>query len=362
MVKISGTEYTKTELLKRVGDMSQLASVKAVEHGDGKEKGVRTLQFHTGSGLEFSVVVDRAMDIFDAKFCGTSLCWHSPTGATAPAYYDAHDLGWLWSMPGGLLVTCGMQHAGPPEEDELEERGLHGRVSNIPASSVSYGADWEGEEYMLWASGQVREGKPFGPNLLLRRTVHALMGQSRIWIKDIVENQGFEPAPLMMLYHCNMGFPLVDQDSELIGVMNTVTPRDKAASKGLQQFDRFNEPVTPYAEQVFFIDHDADENGVVNVALVNRKFRDNQGLGIALAYPKHQMPEYTEWKMMGEGTYVVGMEPGNCRPEGQNLARKRNALAMLQPRETALFQLEITILTDNNDIRLFESKLRGLDR
>jgi hypothetical protein len=86
-----------------------------------------------------------------------------------------------------------------------------------------------------------------------------------------------------------------------------------------------------------------------------------QGIGVYLRYSKKELPFYTEWKMVGEGTYVVGMEPGNCIPEGRKSARKRGALTVLEPGEKAAYHLEIGVLANNQEIREFEAKLRGLN-
>ncbi len=361
MANLFGRNYSKSELLRLVGDMSQVAGVSPVELVNGNERGVRALEFKTGSGLEFTVLQDRALDIFEAKFNGSSLCWHAPAGPTAPAFYDPYGIGWLWSFYGGLLVTCGLTQAGSPNEDKGEELGQHGRISNIPAKNVSFGADWENDDYVLWATGDVRETRIFGANLVMHRSIHARMGQSRVWIKDVVENQGFQETPLMLLYHCNIGFPVVDEEGELLAVVEDMEPRDEEAAKGAEIFDRFEGPTSGYAEQCFFIDHDADEKGIVNVAIVNRRFNNNQGIGVYLSYPKAELPRYTQWKMVGEGTYVVGMEPGNCIPEGRASARREGRLKTLMPGESVTFRLEIGVLASNHEIRAFESKLRGMD-
>jgi hypothetical protein len=356
-----GKKYNKRELLRYIGDMSQIAGVRPVELVNGNERGVRALEFKTGSGFNFTVLADRGLDVYDAAFNGLPLAWHSPAGAVAPAYYDRHDNGWLWSFAGGLVVTCGLTQAGATDIDEEmdEELGLHGRVSNIPARNVSFGADWEDDEYLLWATGEIREARLFGPNLVMRRSLYTRLGESRLWIKDVIENEGFEPAPLMLLYHCNIGFPVVSENSELVAVVNTMEPRDEDAEKGADRFEQFEEPTPGYAEQCFFIDHDADEKGMINVALVNRAFDNNHGLGVYLSYPKDELPLYTEWKMMGEQAYVVGMEPGNCHPEGRRSARERGVLKMLEPGESQTFHLEIGVLPGNQEIRSFELKLRG---
>jgi hypothetical protein len=362
MPYLHGRHYDKQELQKKVGDLSQVCGVRPVEFVDGNERGVRAMEIKTGSGLDYTILTDRAMDIFEAKFNGASLCWHSPSGPVAPAFYDPYELGWLWSMSGGLMMTCGLTHVGPPEQYDDEDLGLHGRVANIPAKSVSCGCDWENDEYIIWAMGQVRQARLFGPNLLLNRMIYSRMGQSKIWIKDTIENTGFTETPLMILYHCNIGFPILDKESELLAVVNNLSPRDKVAEKGVEEFDKFEEPVENVEEQCFYIDPDTDEDDMVNVALVNRQFNNNQGIGIYLSYPKSELGEFTEWKMMGEGSYVLGLEPGNCRPEGRNNAEKRGALKTLKPGETCSFRLEMGVLASNNEIRQFEAKLRSTDQ
>jgi hypothetical protein len=356
-----GKTWTKRELLRYVGEMSQVAGIRPVELQNGNERGVRALEFKTGNGFQFTVLADRAMDVFDCSYNGYSLAWHSPAGAVAPAFYDRHDIGWLWSFYGGLLVTCGLTQAGATDMDEEmdEELGLHGRVSSTPARNVSFGADWEGDEYILWATGEIREARLFGPNLVMRRSLYTRLGESRLWVKDVIENEGFEPTPLMLLYHCNMGFPLISEGAELLAVVNTMEPRDEEAERGVENFEAFEGPTPGYAEQCFFIDHDTDAKGMVNVALVNRGFMDNHGLGVYLTYPKDELPMYTQWKMVGEGAYVVGMEPGNCHPEGRRSARERGVLKILQPGESQTFHMEMGVLPSNQEIRVFENKMRG---
>lgn len=361
MAQLFGEDYKKSDLLKRVGNMSQLAGIRPIQLTNGNENGVKALEFYTGTGFSFTVLADRAMDIFEAHYQGNSLCWHSPTGAVAPSHFTHHDVEWLWSFYGGLMVTCGLTQAGATNMDDGEELGLHGRISNIPAKNICFGTEWENDDYILWATGEVREARLFGPNLLLKRSIHTKLGENRIWISDVIENQGFHESPLQLLYHCNMGFPVINEGSELLAVMDKMEPRDDEAHKGVDIFDTFEAPTPDYSEQCFFIDHDVDDKNNVNVALVNRKYNNSKGLGVYLSYPKSELPYYTQWKMVGEGEYVVGMEPGNCIPEGRESARRRGALKFLKPGEKASFHLEIGVLPSNSEIRSFEAKLRGMD-
>src|SRR5262249_57419125 len=76
---------------------------------NGAQRGIRALEFRTGTGLAFEVLVDRAMDIGAAEHAGRSFGWRSATGFRHPAlheYRDEDGLAWLRSFS-GLVVTAG---------------------------------------------------------------------------------------------------------------------------------------------------------------------------------------------------------------------------------------------------------------
>ncbi len=353
MATLFGTSYTKTDLLQHVGDISQLAGVRLGQLGDGFERGVRVADFRTGSGLTFTTLVDRGLDIGWANFNGASLTWRSSTGAVGPAYYEPEGLGWLRGFHGGLLNTCGLTYMGAPGEDEGRPLGLHGRASYIPATHVAYGGDWRGDEYELWLTGQVRETSVFGENLVLRRRIKAYLGQSRLLIEDSVTNEGFQPAPHMQLYHINFGFPVVSAETELLAASVEVEPRDAAAAPGLGQHTRFQAPTAAYQEQVFYHTLKAAADGYAQAALVNRAFNKGQGLGGYVRFRPEQLPWLIQWKMMGQGTYVCGLEPATHWAGGRAQERAAGRLHLLAPGESRHYQLEIGVLASVAEIEAF---------
>ena len=169
MIKLHGATYDKRQLLRHIGDISQIAGIKQYQLTEGNESGVNGVDFRTGSGLNFTVLPDRGLDISYAEYNGLPLCWRSGTGDVAPAYYEPQGFGWLRGFSGGLLTTCGMTHVGEP--DENGSHGLHGRVSHIPAKNVWVDSRWEGNRYMLWAQGKVTETAALGENVCRTRRV-----------------------------------------------------------------------------------------------------------------------------------------------------------------------------------------------
>lgn len=341
MAHLYGRSWTRKELLTHVGDIAQLGGVRMVILADGSERGVRAADVRTGGGFNFTVLLDRGMDIGPAEYGGIPLAWVSPTGPVAPTFYEPRGTGWLRTFHGGLLTTCGLTQTGVPNLDNGKELGLHGRISHVPARQVSHRGYWEGNEYIFWVEGRMREVSVFGHDLCLTRRITATLGEPRLIIEDRVENMGYAPAPHMILYHCNLGFPMLGPSSELMAPSIEVEPRDEVAVQGLAQHATFEGPTPGYAEQCFFHQMATDEAGFVTIKLVNSAL----GLTLQLRYRQQGLPEFVQWKQVGQGTYVLGLEPANCRPEGRSAARERDALVELAPGERRDYFLEVVILT-----------------
>jgi hypothetical protein len=339
MAHLFGRAWKKRELLDRVGDLSQIAGVRLAEWTDGSERGVRVAEVRTGSGLAFSVLLDRGMDLGPASFRGVPLAWISPAGFAHPARHEPDGLGFLRTFGGGLMTGCGLTTLGAPDEDEGERLGLHGRLSHLSARHVSVEETWIGDECSLLVRGEMRQARVFGENLRLVRSITAALGGSRIEIRDAVENLGPRPAPLMVLYHINLGFPLLSPTARLEAPPHEVRARDAVAASGLDAWMRFDEPTAGYAEQVFYHDLPAEKDGWASVALCNSA----AALSLVVRFKKDTLPNLVQWKMMGQGEYVLGLEPANCLVEGRSRERARKTLQTIQPGETRDFAVEIAV-------------------
>lgn len=357
MIKLYGKKYNRKELLKHIGDISQIASAKYYEFSDGMRKGVDAVDFRTGSGFNFTVLPGRGMDVSYAEYNGIPLCYRSWTGEVASEFFESEGLGWLRGFCGGLLTTCGLTYLGEPCKDGEDELGLHGRVSYIPAKNIWVDSKWEGNTYLMWVQGKVHEAEFFGANVCLTRRIYAKLGSTKLRIEDIVENLGHEPIPHMFLYHINVGFPVLDENAEFISTSVNVRPRDDEAEKALEQYSKFQPPTPGFKEQVFYHDMKADADNHVYTAVINRSFNDGQGIGVYLRYHKTQFPKFIQWKMTGKGVYVVGMEPANCWVEGRAKERDRGTLQYIEPGGRRHYESEISVLTSNEQIDELEQKI-----
>jgi hypothetical protein len=338
----------------KISNHRQLGGIETSVIDNGASRGTRIAWINTGTGLRFKVVIDRAMDIADAFYNQHSLTWLSHAGITSPQPFSHRGTDWLRTFGGGLLTTCGLSHVGGPETDEFGERGVHGLISNIQAEieSIIQPDPFSGKLEMS-ITGVVKETKIFGPSLELRRTISATLGQATIRIDDEVINRANTPAPHMILYHFNFGWPLVDKGTDILwkGTWHSMEgdKADRIFKEG-NEFKKCQDPLSQHSgtgEAVVAIDVTADQSGKCTCGLFNEKL----GLAIAMRFHKNQLPWLTNWQHWGIDEYVTGLEPGTNPPIGQAKARKENQLIFLEPGEKRTYDVELDVLEDEPAIK-----------
>jgi hypothetical protein len=130
--------------------------------------------------------------------------------------------------------------------------------------------------------GEIRQAQALGENLRLKRRISVELGGNRITLFDQIENLGFVESPLMLLYHINLGFPILDETSELMAEPHPVEPCDAAAEPGLAEWMYFQKPTPGYAEQVFYHDLPADNHGWASIQLISKSHK----LGVCVLFQK----------------------------------------------------------------------------
>ncbi len=73
-------------------------------------------------------------------------------------------------------------------------------------------------------------------------------------------------------------------------------------------------------------------------------------MGLYIKYLIKELPRFTQWKMLGEKTYVLGIEPGNCGVLGRADERKKGTLKILRPGESQTFHLEIGVISTPEEL------------
>jgi len=339
MSELFGKKFNKKDLLKRVGNISQIMGAEKYICNDGQGKGTEVIQVRNGKGLNITIVPDRALDIVYASYKEVPLAWVSRNKISSNAHYDDKGLGWLRNFGGGLLTTCGLINAGGPSNDQGMDFGLHGRISNIAAENVSINEYWKDDEYYITVSGRIREAATFFENIALYREITVSSKDNKIEINDKVVNEGYKKEPWMMIYHINFGYPLVSKESDLVIDLEKSVVRGEDQSE-LNNWKDLTDPVPGIEEVVYFHSVKADSKNKCKYQLLNKKL----GIGVETTWDKSVLDTLIEWKMMGESEYVLGLEPSNCHAIGRGPVRESGNLKFIDSFEEKNINVVIEVL------------------
>ena len=315
-----------------VGQNGQIFGVEEHRLCGGKGDGMRLLEIRNGKGLALTVSADRCADISRLTLDGVNFGYFSPCGYVAPAYYDANGAGFLKSFTAGFLTTCGLRNVGSPCEDAGEALPLHGTIGNTPCENVAY---WV-EKNAILVKATVTDAAPFGAKMVLTRTLEISLEKNEMTMTDAVENVGAEAVPFQMLYHFNVGYPLLTEHTDLHIPATEVAPRNDHAATGIADCLKMEKPQNGYEEMCFY----HKMAGRAEIKVYNPEVKK----GFVMSYDTEKLPCFTEWKMMGEGEYVLGVEPGNAYPDGRDVMRAKGMLQMIAPGEIKAHSIKLEFL------------------
>ena len=320
-----------------IGNPLQIKGVEQYVLQNGKGNGMHFLNIRNGLGLEIWISLDRAGDVSRVNFKGDNIGYFAPCGYVAPQYYDNRGTGFLKSFTAGFFTTCGLSAVGSPCIDDGEELPLHGTISHIPSEICAI----EETEKELIIKLRIRDTVLFGRKLVMNRVYTISYTENVFTVNDTVTNEADTQSPYMIMYHCNMGYPLLNENSLVKIPNNAVQARNEHARKYIDSALQLEKPQSCYEERCYY--YDVKEND--NIAKVGI-FSSNINKGLIMEYDKKALPCFTEWKMMGKTDYVLGLEPGNCTPDGRNVLRENNTLKFLQPDQSATTTIKFIFINE----------------
>jgi hypothetical protein len=367
-MKLNGETLSRLDLERHTGDPAAVGGVRKVVLDDGSERGVRVLEFRTGTGLAFDVLVDRAMDFGQAEHKGRSFGWSSPTGVRHPGLHENADEGgvaWLRSFS-GLQTTGGLDHIFAQAEVDASQyrhpfrktmhHGLHGRVANIPARLQGYGESWDGDRCVLWAEGEIRQAAVFGEHLRLHRRIESEIGSNEIRLHDTVRNHGFEKSPHMLLYHIDLGWPLLDEGTRLVAPIARTLWYSPVVSEQRSSYQVMAAPTAGFIEQAYEHELVPDSEGKMRIAVVNERLN----FGVTVEWHAKEFPCFIEWLHLREGAYVIGVEPSTHHVYGDQAARDDGSMIWLEHGESRTYHTVTTVLDGREAIQQAVSGIRKL--
>lgn len=319
---------------------AQLARVDQFVATNGEAAGDRVIQGGSLGGLHFTIHPDRGLDLGQLSFAGCPLGWVGPSGFPAANRFqpDGEDgLGILRAFS-GFLVTCGYDYFGAAANGPADHFGyvlrdkqsypVHGRAWTLPATIEVCRLDWNNPEPAIQIEGTLDQRTLLGEQIQNRRQFRFPIGRPVLELVDRITNVGHRPVPHRILYHINLGFPLIDEGTRIDGLPDHTDFPTPLPAIEENQDERVRLIPRPDCSPTITVHRDA-----------------NPPLSLALDFLTDNLTHVIQWWNRYHGMNVVGIEPASAglpepAPDGQ-----WHPDAWLDPGETAEYRLRFTANT-----------------
>jgi len=174
----------------------------------------------------------------------------------------------------------------------------------------------------------VRDTAMFGQDLVMKRRITSDIGGDCIVVEDSLTNLSFKEQNYCLLYHVNVGYPMLDAGAEVRLNEKSCCGRTPWATQNMESRFEMEEPVVDTEETCYFIEMNEPRAGIVNKTI---------GKEFVLDYSGDTLPCFVEWKCMVSGDYALGLEPCSC------LLDDRFAYSTIQAGQTIDFKLKLSV-------------------
>jgi hypothetical protein len=326
----------------------------------GVSDGVEVIEVDSGS-VRALILPTRGMSIWQLHAGGVRFGWDSPVaGPVHPSLvpiFDPSGIGWLEGFD-ELVVRCGLESNGAPEHDASGHLiyPLHGRIGNLPAQSLSI--EYNEASGQVEVIGEVLESRLFIKRLRLRSRIRFHAGSANVELLDDVTNDLAKPATMQLLYHINVGSPVLGPGAKLEAAIDQLAPKDSLAAGEIETWNEYGGPQDGYTERVYFARLRADDANLTTTML--RSADGDRGLGVT--YNTSGLPRFVVWKNTAAESdgYVTGIEPATNYPNERSYESDQGRLVEIEPGQTASFRVTLQPLTDGEMVKEMSAKIDQL--
>lgn len=274
----------------RINNAMQVFGIKRYTLNGGAENGLRVIDCTNGT-LRFLLNESKALDIMQIFYKGENISFVSKNGFTN------REIPFLNRFEGGALYTCGLDSVGGVEGKEI-----HGSLHNIPANVLRAECGDKG----ITVEAETRFSALFGQNLLLRRKIFSAYDSGTVELTDVLINEGTKTEDYCLLYHSNLGYPLLAEGGKIIADTESVVPRDDVAKKKLAIWDTVETPKDNEQEACYYLEP---------VDRTVYYFNPKSGRKFTLKYGEN-LDKFILWKSNASGDYALGLEPSTTELDG----------------------------------------------
>ena len=352
-----GNWQVNSSQLKASGDSFSIEQ--KVLHG-GKQEGSKVITLTSKNGLTIMLSPTRGMDLLRVTGHGVRLGWDSPVNEVVnPAYINLESrngLGWLDGF-NEMMVRCGFEWTGHPVTKDGVIYTLHGKAGNTPASKVEIAVD-EKAPYEIRIRGLLKEHTFKKANLETWTELRYVPGSDSFTVHDVLTNQADYPHDYQIIYHSNFGTPILEENARFIAPLESVSPFNDYAKKGLDHWATYGAPTKDFDEMVFNLKPKADSRGKTVAAVINSK----GDKGASIEFDTRQLPLLTMWKntdTLKQG-YVTGIEPGTNYAYPVTVEKEQGRVKQLQPGQSTEFTLTYSLLKDAAAVQKVEQRVKDI--
>ncbi|MCC9603987.1 aldose 1-epimerase family protein [Stieleria sp. JC731] len=349
--------YEKSPLALMVETAEGTITCKHGRFVGGRSDGVEIVRIDTGA-IVLDVLPTRGMAIWKIESRDTRFGWDSPIdGPVHPSLvptYDPSGLGWLEGFD-ELLTRCGLNSNGAPEHDNSGKlvHPLHGRIGNLPADGLV--VEYDEVAGRLELIGEIRESRLFFPNLRLVSRIRVHVGSTKVDVLDDVTNDGSQEATMQLLYHINVGSPVLEAGSKVVMPIEELAPKDSLSAGEIETWDKYEGPQSGYSERVYFAKLRSDDHDQTTVMLHNA----GADRGLAVTSSTRTLPRFIVWKNTGDlaDGYVTGLEPATNYPNTRSFEAKQDRVLKIAPEQTICFRVSLEPLTDSEAVNATRDRI-----
>ena len=272
----------------KISNFKQVASVSRYQITSGKEAGLNVIDCNNGV-IRFLLNESKGLDVMQLYHNGMNVSFVSKNAFTA----DTKPF--INRFEGGMLYTCGLDNLGDHQGYEM-----HGTY-HITKSNVTR---VECDENGILVEATIVDSALFGKNLVVKRKVTSAINSNSVRIEDTLVNEAHVPSEYCILYHVNLGYPMLDESCRIIADVTDFEPHSDWALKNIDKALIIEEPIAGKEETCYNLTLTTPSVSVVNNNL-KKKFTIN--------YSNDTLPRFVEWKSMAAGDYALGLEPASTR-------------------------------------------------
>lgn len=327
----------------------------------GTSAGVELVEIDNGR-MKLYVIPSRGMGLWRAEMDGERLGWNSPVcGPVHPNYVSLMEptgVGWLDGFD-ELMVRCGLESNGSAVFDPQGKLiyPLHGRIANKPAHSLQLSVDASiGTITLLGVVDEIRFH--YQKLRLTTKFVTTFGGTNVRWCDSVVNLSGL-PSSMQMIYHINIGEPLLAPGAQFFAPLNSVSPHDYYPDgPGINNFHTYPALGPTPMQQSFFLELLADPTGATEVLL---KHPEGER-GLSVRFNKNILPWLTLWRnnTHKEDGYVTSIEPGTNFPNPRPFEEERGRIVRLAPSSEWRAEVTMEWLTGHSAISMAENRIAEL--